>query len=148
MFEKLNQLLKENIKNEVFLNAGIKSDEIESAGHDASSVVIDVLKSQLENGKVNDLMSFFRGKKEECDLLFSMMIHKYAHRLNKYYTISSPDAKELAGVIIPLVMELFVVQAKADKNEEKWIFEILNWLSGYTVNFEEFFLKMNGLKMA
>ena len=148
MFEKLNQLLKENVKNEVFLSAGIKVDAIESAGHDASGVIIDVLKSQLENGKANDLMSFFRGKKAESDLLFSMMVNKYANRLNKYYTITSSDAKELAAVIIPKVMKLFVVQAKADKNEEKWIFAILNWLSGYTVNFEEFFLKMHRLQMA
>ncbi len=143
MFEKLNQLVKENIKNEVFLSAGISVNSLESASQEASGVIVDVLKSQIDNGKAKDLMNFFRGKKSESDLLLKMMVNKYANRLNKYYTISAVAAKEIAELIIPIVVKLFVAETNEGKKEEKGIFAIMNWLSGDTVNFEEFFLKMN-----
>jgi hypothetical protein len=148
MFEKLNQLVKENSKKEVFLSAGIAASSFESATHEASGVIIDILKSQLDNGKAKDLMSFFKGKKAESDLLLKMMINKYANRLNKYYTISSAAAKEIAEVLIPTVVKKFVAQTGNDKKEDKGIFALLNYLSGYTVNFEEFFLKIDKVQMA
>jgi hypothetical protein len=148
MFEKLNQLVKENIKSEVFLNGGIAVGSIEYASQEASGVIVDILKSQLEKGKAKDLMSFFKGKKAESDLLLSMMVNKYANRLNKYYTISANAAREIAETIIPTIMRLFVSQTNDGKKEEKKVFALLNWLSGYTVNFEEFFLKINPIQLA
>ena len=148
MFDKLNQLVIESSKKDVFLNAGIAASSFEAAMHEASGVIIDILKSQLDNGKAKDLMSFFKGKKAESDLLLKMMINKYANRLNKYYTISASAAKEIAEVLIPTVVKKFVAQTGNDKKEDKGIFALFNYLSGHTVNFEEFFLKMDKLQMA
>lgn len=148
MFEKINQLVKENIKNEVFLNAGLTVNVIEAACHEASGVIIDVMKSQLDNGKAKDLMSFFKGKKFEHDLLVGIMVKKYANRLNKYHGLNNAISNDISKSIIPSVMKKLVAETSADKKEEKGIFAILNWLGGYNVNFEEFFLKMNTLKMA
>ena len=148
MFEKLNQLVIENSKKDVFLSAGIAASSFESARHEASGVIIDILKSQLDNGKAKDLMSFFKGKKAESDLLLKMMINKYANRLNKYYTISSSAAKEIAEVLIPTVVKKFVAQTGDGKKQDQGIFALFNWLSGNTVNFEEFFLKMDKVQMA
>ena len=65
MFEKLNQLVRENIKTEIFLNGGLPSGVLDYATQEASGVIVDVLKSQLDNGKASDLMCFFEGKKAE-----------------------------------------------------------------------------------
>lgn len=148
MFDKLNQLVKENIKNEIFLNGGIHSDALESASQEASGVIVDVLKTQLDRGKAVDLMSFFKGKKAESDVLLKMMVNKFANRLNNYYSISAASAKEIAEKIIPKVMGIFVFQTNQNKKAENEIFALLNWLSGYTVNFEKFFTKINGLQTA
>lgn len=148
MFEKINLLVKENIKNEVFLNAGLTEKVMEAASHEASGVIIDVMKSQLDNGKAKDLMSFFKGKKSEHDLLVAMMVKKYTNRLNKYHGLSNSVSRDIAESIIPSVMKKLVADTNADKKEEKGIFALFNWLSGYSVNFEEFFLKMNNLQVA
>ena len=147
MFDKLNQLVRESAKSDVFLNAGINPNSVESATQEVSGVIIDILKSQLESGKARDLMSFFKGKKSESDLLLRMMINKYTNRLNKYYTISTTAAKEIAEAIIPAVVKKFVLITGNGKKEEKGIFAFFNWLSGNTVNFEYIFLKLNQTQM-
>lgn len=148
MFEKINLLVKENSKNEVFLNAGLNFEATETALHEASGVIIDVLKSQLDNGKAKDLMSFFKGKKSEFDLLEAMMTKKYANRLNKYHGLSNNVSRDIAESIIPSVMKKLVVDTNNEKVEEKGVFALFNWLSGYSVNFEEFFLKVNNVQLA
>jgi hypothetical protein len=45
-------------------------------------------------------------------------------------------------------MVKFIKQTNEDKKEEKGVFALLNWLSGNTVNFEEYFLKINKLQLA
>jgi hypothetical protein len=148
MFEKLNQLVKENTKEEVFLEAGIIKESFGAAISEASGVIIDVLKSQLDSGKARDLMSSFKGKKTEQDLLIKMMVKKYTNRLNSYHGIAPERASELASAVIPTVMKRFVLITSTDVKEEKGIFALLNWLSGNTVNFESFFLRMDEFQIA
>ena len=76
------------------------------------------------------------------------MVKKYTNRLNKYHGLNNAISNDISKSIIPSVMKKLVAETSADKKEEKGIFAILNWLGGYNVNFEEFFLKMNTLKMA
>ncbi len=149
MFEKLNQLVKENADKEVFLNAGIAESSLEAVANDASGVIFDVLRSELDNGRVKDLMSFFRSKKSEQNTVVKMMINKYCNRLNKYYGISNAAAKEVSLQVIPAVMKDFVALTGENvKEEEKGIFAMLNWLSGNTVNFENFFSRMEDIQIA
>ncbi|MBD3749075.1 MAG: hypothetical protein IE931_06230 [Sphingobacteriales bacterium] len=148
MFNKINQWLQENVKNEVFLNAGIAKDSVEAVISEASGAVIDVLKSQLDSGKAKDLMSFFKGKKSEQEVLLKMMVKKYANRLNKYHAVAPAKAEELAKVVIPVAMKKCIAETTTDVKQEKGIFALLNWLSGNTVNFENFFLRMDYLQIA
>ncbi|MEO5909428.1 MAG: hypothetical protein ABIP95_01005 [Pelobium sp.] len=148
MFNKLNQLVKENAKKEVFLTAGIAESSLEAAVNEASGVMIDVLKSQLDNGKAKDLVSFFKGKKSDREALVRLMTNKYANRINKYYGISADDARGLSLLVIPSTMEKFTSMITEEKKEGNDIFPLLNWLSGNTVNFENFFLRMNQLQLA
>lgn len=147
MFNKLNQLVKENAKKQVFLTAGIAESSLEAAINEASGVIIDVLKSQLDNGKAKDLVSFFNGKKSDREALIRLMTNKYANRINKYYGISSDYARGLSLLVIPSTMERFTSVITEEKKEGNDIFPLLNWLSGNTVNFENFFLRMNQLQL-
>ncbi|HET8829029.1 MAG TPA: hypothetical protein VFM79_06790, partial [Pelobium sp.] len=117
--------------------------------YEATGVIVDVLKSQIDNGKANDLMSYFSGKQTDYQHLTMSMINKYANRLNKYFNLSIKDAKGLSEQIIPVVMAKFIQQTMDRKKEEKnGIFNLMNWLSGNTVNFETFFLKLNVAQLA
>ena len=148
MFDKINQLVKESSKTEVFLNAGLAANAIEAANHEASGVIIDVMKSQLDNGKAKDLMSFFKGIKSNRTLITSMMVKKYTNRLTQYYHISEIAAYQLAIAIIPSTVEQFVSQTDDQQKSENGFIQLLNWLSGNTVNFENFFLRTNQFQLA
>jgi hypothetical protein len=123
MFYKLNQLIKENTKEEIFLNAGIEKESLGAAISEASGVIIDVLKTQLDSGKVRDLMSSFKGKKTEQELLIKMMVKKYTNRLNSYHGVAPEKASELALAVIPTVMKRFVLITATNVKEEKFLFK-------------------------
>ena len=145
MFEKLNQIVKES--EQTFAASKIGQSALKDAMHEATGVIVDVLKSQLDHGKAKDLMSYFMGKSNYQDLT-KTMVNKYSHRLNRYFNLSIDDANDLSEKIIPVVMNKFVKQTMENKKEENGIFNLMNWLSGNTVNFENFFLRLNVVQVA
>ena len=50
MVTALNQIVRKNSTEHLFVNAGILPAQIEAAINEASGVMVDVLKNQLENG--------------------------------------------------------------------------------------------------
>lgn len=148
MVTALNQIVRKNSTEHLFLSAGILPTQIEAAINEASGVMIDVLKNQLENGKALDLMSFFKGIKSNRTLITSMMVKKYTNRLTQYYHISEIAAYNLAVAILPVTVEQFVSQTDDQQKSENGFIQLLNWLSGNTVNFENFFLRTNQFQLA
>lgn len=148
MVTALNQIVRKNSTEHLFLSAGILPTQIEAAINEASGVMVDVLKNQLENGKALDLMSFFKGIKSNRTLITSMMVKKYTNRLTQYYHISEIAAYQLAIAIIPSTVEQFVSQTDDQQKSENGFIQLLNWLSGNTVNFENFFLRTNQFQLA
>jgi hypothetical protein len=147
MVTKLNQIVKKNSTDNLFLSAGILPNQIEAAINEASGVIVDILKNQLENGKTSDLISFFKGIKSNRTLITSMMVKKYTNRLNEYYNISDIDAYNLAVAILPATVEQFVSQTDDQQKTENGFILWLNWLSGNTVNFENLFLRSNQFQL-
>ncbi len=146
MFEKLNKIVKES--EHVFLESNISENTKNDAMYEATGVIVDVLKSQLDNGKAKDLMWYFKNKQSDYQGLTKVMINKYSHRLNEYFNLSMKDSRELSEQVIPVVMSKFVIQTMDNKKEENGLFNLMNWLSGNTVNFETFFLKLKVAQMA
>jgi len=141
MFEKLNQIVKES--EQVFLASNLNENIKNDAMCEATGVIVDVLKSHLDNGKAKDVMSYFKAKTSDYQGLTMAIVNKYSHRLNKYFNLSITESKELSEQVIPVVMGKFVNQTMGSKKEEIGVFNLMNWLSGNTVNFETFFLKLN-----
>jgi hypothetical protein len=147
MVTQLNQIVKNNSTDNLFVNAGILPNQIDAAINEASGVIVDVLKNQLESGKALDLMSFFKGIKSNRTLITSMMVKKYTNRLSKYYQISDAAAYQLAFAIIPASVEQFVSITEDLQKTENGFIQWLNWLSGNTVNFENLFLRSNQFQL-
>lgn len=146
MLEKLNEIVKES--EQIFLASELSQNALDGAMYEATGVIVDVLKTQLDRGKANDLMSYFTGKQANYQNLTDAMVNKYAHRLNSYFNLNIKAAKMLSEQVMPIIMGKFIRQTIASKKEENGVFSLLNWLSGNTVNFENFFLKLNVVQVA
>ena|SRR6476661_4269045 len=148
MFGKLYSLVKENMEISMMQKAKVPATAYDAVANEASGTIIDVLKSQIDNGKAGDLFAFFNISHMESNSLVMSIISKYAIRLNKYYGIHITDAKLLAQTLIPKVMKKFVFMANEGKKTEHGVLAILNKLSGNTVNFETLFGKMPHMQLA
>ena len=60
MFEKLFNLVKVNAGTAIMENPAIPEKLREAALNDASSSIIEVLKSQVETGRLKDLVKYFQ----------------------------------------------------------------------------------------
>jgi hypothetical protein len=116
MFEKLFQLVKNNADKAVINNPTIEEKDREAVITEASSSIIDVLKNQIESGKLKDLVAFFQLKGIYNNPLVNSMVNKFANRLNTYYNIAPNAAYKVAEELIPSVMVALVQQTKNEKN--------------------------------
>jgi len=116
MFEKLFQLIKNNADKAVINNPQIAEKDREAVMTEASSSIIDVLKKQIESGRLKDLVAFFQLKGIYNNLLVNSMVNKFANRLNTYYNIAPNAAYKVAEELIPSVMVALVQQTKNEKN--------------------------------
>lgn len=143
MFDKLYQIVKENIGADALQNANIPLESRESIVNEASGSIIDVLKSQIDNGNYNDLLAVFKVNHIEKNALVRTMISKYAVRLNRYGGIDIEKARNIASEVIPNIMRKFIsVSKEGNYKDENGIFDLFNKLSGYTINFETLFGKI------
>ena len=112
MFEKLFLLVKSNAGKAVINNPEVPEKYRESVITEASSSIIDVLKNQIESGKMKDLVNAFKSQTDVKPLV-NKMVHKFSHRLNSYYAFSTKTANEISTELIPTVMEKLVTETKS-----------------------------------
>lgn len=148
MFYNLHQTVTQNAVNVINQNSVVPTKFKTAAINDASGTIVDVLKAQLESGKLKELIKFFQTSGIENSLLITIISKKYANRLNRYYSINMDDAKNIADKLIPNVMNNFILITKQAPIKDDGMFSFLNWLSGNTVNFEALSLKMNTVSFA
>jgi len=84
-------LVKNNAGRAVIDNPVIAAKDRDAVIIEASSSIIEVLKNQMENGKLNDLIKFFKYSGIYSTALISSMVNRFANKLNKFYGIE-PEA--------------------------------------------------------
>ena len=117
MFEKLFQLVKNNAGKAVIENPEIAAKDREAVITEASSAIIDVLKSKIETGKMKDLVTFFQLSGIYNNPIVNSMVNKFANRLNKYYNIAPNTAYTISEELIPAVMVQLVQQSRNETKE-------------------------------
>lgn len=130
MFEKLFLLVKNNAGKAVIDNPAIPAKYHEAVINDASSSIIEVLKTQMETGKINDLVKFFQFSGIYSHSLVSAMVNKFANKLNNYYGMDTRVAYTTSSTLIPVVMHELVVQSKSEQNKEFALGNMLSKLNG------------------
>jgi len=130
MFEKLFMLVKNNAGTAVIDNPVIPVKYHEAVINDASSSIIEVLKNQLETGKVKELIKFFQFSGIYNNSLVSSIINRFANKLNNFYGIEPDSALLAANSLITPVMAELVRESKDAKNIDFGLSNFLSKLSG------------------
>jgi hypothetical protein len=130
MFEKLFLLVKNNAGMAVMNNPLIAPRFHESVINDASSSIIEVIKTHLESGKLKDLVKYFQFAGIHDNPLIDSAVNRFAIKLDKYYDISSVDAKRISNELIRPVMQELIRQSKTEQNKEFALNTLLSKISG------------------
>jgi len=130
MFEKLFMLVKNNAGTAVIDNPAIPVKYHEAVINEASSSIIEVLKNQLETGKIKDLIKFFQFSGIYNNSLVSSIINKFANKLNNFYGIAPDSALLAANSLITPVMAELVKESKDAKNLDFGLSNLISKLSG------------------
>lgn len=130
MFEKLFLLVKNNAGTAVINNPDIPEKYHDAVINEASSSIIEVLKGQMEMGKMKDLVSFFQLSGMSNRSIVKSIINKFANKLNTYYGVEPVAALRAANALIKPVMEELVKQSKNEKNLDFGLSNLLSKLTG------------------
>ncbi len=130
MFEKLFLLVKNNAGKAIIDNPAIPVKYHEAVINEASSSIIEVLKNQMETGRVKDLVSYFKFSGIYNNSLVSSMVNKFANKLNNFYGVDPTIAWATANSLIPPVMQELVKQSKNEQNKDFALTNMLSKLNG------------------
>src|ERR1700743_562930 len=117
MFEKLYLLVKNNAGTAVISNPAVPEKYHESVINDATSTIIEVLKGQMETGKIKDLVNYFQFSSMYSNPLISGAVRKFANKLNNFYNIDSAEAMKIANELITPVMQEMIKESKGESKE-------------------------------
>jgi hypothetical protein len=145
MFEKLFLLVKNNAGTAVVNNPVIPVKHHDAVMIEASSSIIEVLKGQMENGKLKELIKYFQSSGIYNHSLVSSIVNRFANRLNTFYHIDPIQAMAIANALIPKVMHELV---KASKSEQIKEFGLTNMLTKLNGNRADLSLLVNKLMVA
>jgi len=135
MFEKLFMLVKNNAGMAIIDNPVIPVKYHEAMINEASSSIIEVLKGQLENGKLKDLIKYFQFPGIYNNPLINSAVNRFANKLNNYYGMEPEEALATAKALIPPVMQEMIQQSKSGQNNDFALGKLLSSLSGnYNIN--------------
>jgi len=130
MFEKLFLLVKNNAGTAVIDNPAIPAKYHDAVINDASSSIIEVLKGQMEMGKMKDLVSFFQFSSAHNSSLVGSIVNKFANKLNNFYGVEPAAALSTAKSLITPVMAQLVKESKNEKNKDFGLSNLLSKLTG------------------
>ncbi|OOQ57240.1 hypothetical protein [Mucilaginibacter pedocola] len=130
MFEKLYSLVENNAGTAVINNPLIAPKFHAAVINDATSSIIEVIKSQLESGKLKDLVKYFQLSGVYDNPLINSAVNKFAIKLDKYYDIPSVQAKQISNELIRPVMQELIRQSKTEQNKEFALTTLLSKISG------------------
>ncbi len=130
MFEKLFLLVKNNAGKAVIENPEILEKDREAVMNEASSSIIEVLKGQMESGKLKDLIKYFQFPDIYQNPLVTSVVNRFANKLNTYYNIDPLAALNISKTLIPPVMLELIEQTKGEKNKEFSLSSFLSKING------------------
>jgi len=134
MFEKLFMLVKNNAGRALTDNPVIAEKYHEAVINDATSSIIEVLKNQVETGRLKDLIKYFQFSGIYNNPLITSATNKFANKLNNFYGVEPKAALAISNELIPPVMQELIQQSKSTQNKDFALSTLLSKLNGSVVN--------------
>jgi len=135
MFEKLFTLVKNNAGTAVINNPSIAAKHHEAVITEASSCIIEVLKKQIETGKLKDMIKYFQFPGiYNNNPLIGTTVNKFANKLNNYYGLEPAEALKTANALIPQVMQQLIDQSKYEAGKELSLKHLIELIGGAGLN--------------
>jgi hypothetical protein len=134
MFEKLYKLVENNAGTAVMNNPVIPAKYHEAVITEASSTIIDVLKNQVDGGKLKDMVKYFQFAGVFNNPLISTTVKKFANKLNKYYDIEPAAAMAISKELITPVMQEIIAESKDSQNKEFGLATLVSKLGGFSAD--------------
>jgi hypothetical protein len=142
MFEQLFILVKNNAGRAIIDNPLIPEKYHEAVINDASSSIIEVLKSQVESGKLKDLVKYFQFSGTYKNPLISSAVNKFANKLNNFYGVEPLAALATSNALIQPVMQELIQQSKSAQNKDFALTSLLSKLNVNTLNINAMLTQM------
>ncbi len=114
----------------VINNPVIPAGSREAVLTEASSSIIEVLKNQMESGRISDLVKYFKFSGTYNESLVTTIINRFASKLNKFYSIDMASAQATATALIPNVMKQLVQLSNSKQTQEFALGTMLSKLNG------------------
>ncbi len=130
MFEQLFMLVRNNAGKAVIDNPEIPERDCEAIINEATSSIIEVLKGQMESGKLKDLVRYFQYPEIYQNPLVSSVVSKFAGKLNNNYGIEPEVAVRIANSLMPPVMIELIRQSKIEQNKDFGLGTFLSMING------------------
>ncbi|HWD90705.1 MAG TPA: hypothetical protein VG367_21420 [Mucilaginibacter sp.] len=130
MFEKLFQLVKNNAGTALIENPEIPAKFHEAILNEASSSIIEVLKGQMESGRLRDLVKYFQYPEIYKNPLVSSVVNKFATKLNRYYGLDPETSLKIANSLMKPAMLELIRQSKNEQNKEFALSSFLSKING------------------
>ena len=143
MIGRIFLLVKGNAENVKAANPTIPQQYWESLIIEASSSIIDGIKSYLESGRFKEVLNFFHDPELKNSSVVNSISNKFSNRIGKFYNINYSDAIKIASALIPKTLYDLVSEANKSEKNDFNVVSILSYLNGSYVNFYELDKRMS-----
>ena len=130
MFENLLNLVKEHAGPAIVDNPAIPNQHNDAAIKEATSGIMDQLKSTVASGGIGQLTSMFSGGNAASNPLVQNISASVAKNLASKFGISPEQANNIVQSLIPKVMGAFVSKTNDPNDKSFDIKDIIGSLSG------------------
>lgn len=133
MLNQILDLVKQNGLDAIVKNPAIPNENNEAALQDASSSIVEVIKSQISGGNLQQLLAVFQSGQLSGVMdnpVVKQIVDQFSAKLQNNYGVNADSAQESAQQLIPQVLEKFTGKLN-DPNDNAFSMDnILNVLKG------------------
>lgn len=141
MFEKLFLLVKNNAGTAVMNNPVVPEKYRDAVINEASSTIIEVLKRNMEGGRLKDTIKYFQFSGVYNNPMISSAVKRFANKLNNNYNIDETSALAISKSLIPPVMQELIKESKSE-NKDFALPAILTKLTGIHIDMNQLLNQM------
>lgn len=130
MLDQLINMIRKQSGDTIINNPSIPNDKNEAAVATAGTSILDTLKNALADGRLNDVLGYFKQGKTGSPGLVREATDKYAGELQNKLGIPPTTANQTASGTIPDAMDQFANRTSDPSDNNFNIQDIFNQLTG------------------